>query len=391
MSKSRRRSREDVDLFDSGARVSLEDTDSAIFGQIADIDTIRQVAKPISIFEIFPDFTQPRRTIPSEVRSGWTGEPETLAAMYAAWVEAVRHEKGEIIDLQAHLMQEYLPPGTDGNDDESVPRELRQHKPLEKALLDIVELAVSIRKVGLTNPITVARDGSHYRIETGERRWLAYHLLHIHFPDEDWTRIPARIVDQVSVWRQASENNARANLNAIGKARQFAILLMDLLREQKSAQFVSYNDIVRAGRSEREYYAQVADGDAYRIPRGQGEKLLNAMSLKNPVQLRQYRALLKLPDEQWRYADDHNLTEWEIRTLSDDTVTAVTVSNQDDMLPDSYYNPFVERANKKRRDRVWSYANRLHGLTQKDRDKALREIEDDERWLAELKRAIRGE
>lgn len=386
MSKGRRRGREEIDLFDSGARVSLEDTDAAIFGQIADVDRLRQVAKPVSIFEIYPDHSQPRRAVPSEVRAHWTGDPQTVAALFDAWVDAVRREKNSAFDLQAHLLLDYLPPGTDGNDDESVPRELRQRQPLESALLDIVTLAVSIRKVGLTNPITVARDGSAYRLETGERRWLAFHLLHLNFAGENWSQIPARLVEQVSVWRQASENNARADLNAIGRARQFAILLMDLIHEQRGAQFTPYQDVLRAGHSERVYYAQVADGDQHRIPRGQGEKLLNAMGLKNPVQLRQYRALLKLPDDVWRYADDCNLTEWEIRTLS--AAAAGAAAAPADALPDSYYNPFVERTNKKRRDRVWAYANRLTNLSVKDREKALREIEADERWLAELKRAI---
>ncbi|MGQ9887293.1 MAG: ParB/RepB/Spo0J family partition protein [Aggregatilineales bacterium] len=389
MSKGRRRGREPIDLFDSGARVSLEDTDAAIFGQIADVDLLRQVAKPISIFEIYPDPTQPRRAVPSEVRAHWTGAPQTVAALFDAWVNAVQREKDAAFDLQAHLLEDYLPPGADGNDDDNIPRALRQRQPLETALLDIVALAVSIRKVGLTNPITVARDGGVYRLETGERRWLAFHLLHLNFPAEDWSRIPARVVDQVSVWRQASENNARANLNAISKARQFAILLMDLLQEQRGVQFTPFHEVLRAGRSEREYYAQVADGDQFRIPRGQGEKLLNAMGLKNPVQLRQYRALLKLPDEVWRYADDHNLTEWEIRKLEAATVTAVTVA-PDDKQPDSYYNPFVERANKQRRARVWAYASRLPSLSAKEREQALREIEAEERWLAELKRAIQG-
>jgi hypothetical protein len=388
MSKGRRRGREEIDLFDSSARVSLEDTDAAIFGAIGDVEPQRQVAKAISIFEILPDPTQPRRAVPSEVRAHWAGEPRAVAALFDAWVDAVRREKNAAFDLQAHLLQDYLPPGTDGNDDETIPRELRQRLPIERALLDIVELAVSIRKVGLTNPITVAREGSAYRLETGERRWLAFHLLHLHFPAEDWSRIPARVVERASVWRQASENNVRADLNAIGKARQFAILLMDLIQEQRGAHFTPFAEVLRAGHSERAYYAQVADGDQHRIPRGQGEKLLNAMGLKNPVQLRQYRALLKLPDEVWQYADDHNLTEFEIRTLSAATVTGVTVGDAD-ALPDSYYNPFIERTNKKRRDRVWAYANRLTNLSGKDREKALQEIEADEHWLAELKRAIK--
>ena len=51
-------------------------------------------------------------------------------------------------------------------------------------------------------------------------------------------------------------------------------------------------------------------------------------------------------------------------------------------------NPFVERVNRRRRSRVWNYANRLDALNPTERQRALEEIEADERWLTELKRAI---
>jgi hypothetical protein len=57
----------------------------------------------------------------------------------------------------------------------------------------------------------------------------------------------------------------------------------------------------------------VADGNTHRVPRHQGEKLLNAMNLENTVQLRQYRSLLRLPHEVWQWADDLNWTEGFIR------------------------------------------------------------------------------
>ncbi len=53
------------------------------------------------------------------------------------------------------------------------------------------------------------------------------------------------------------------------------------------------------------------------------------MGLKNPVQLRQYRALLNLPDDIWQAGDDLSPTEGEIRQLVKQrkhTVTGVTVS-----------------------------------------------------------------
>jgi hypothetical protein len=208
-------------------------------------------------------------------------------------------------------------------------------------------------------------------------------LLNSYFPDEGWTKIPAQMVDEVSVWRQASENNARADLNAIGKARQLAILLMDLLGE-RGYEFFALDEIIEAGSSEREYYAQVSDGEEFRVPRGEGERLLNAMGLKNPTQIRQYRRLLRMSDDLWQQADDKNWTEGEIRKiLNRNTSYALESKNQDMNV-----NPFVEKTNKRRRTQIWTYASRLHLLNQRDRKKALSAIEEDERWLKELKQAI---
>lgn len=180
-------------------------------------------------------------------------------------------------------------------------------------MLAVINLAGSIYRDGLLNAITIVQRGDQYQLETGERRWLAYHLLYAHTQDEQWSKIPARTVEQINVWRQASENNARADLNAIGRARQLALLLMDLL-EREGQQFATFNQFD----GEREFYAQVADGLVYGIPKGKGQLLLDAMGLQNGVQLRQYRRLLRLPDRVWQLADDfgwpENLIHREILT-----------------------------------------------------------------------------
>jgi ParB-like chromosome segregation protein Spo0J len=384
MSRGRRRTREG-----SGALTSLEQAANAIYSSelppdLAEIDSRRRMARPVSIFEIYPDRTQPRRVVPSVVRQHWDGDPHTTATLFDAWLHEIERLVGAPLDLAGYLEQAYLPDDVEGNDGEADMIETPL-KPVEKALLGLADLAVSIRRDGLLNPVTVAREGRFYRLETGERRWLAYHLLHLYYPDEDWSRMPAHLVEAVSVWRQASENNARADLNAIGRARQLAILLMDLLAE-RGLSFRSLDEVLAEGLSERVYYAQVADGTVYRVPRGEGERLLSAMGLKNPTQLRQYRNLLRLPDELWREADDQNWTEWDIRKR--DTVTAVTVSAPV-TASERQVNPFVERINRRRRDHIWVYANRLDNLSPEECEKALTEIEADERWLAELKQAIR--
>lgn len=384
-----------MNIFDRTDQPTPQNAADAIYGfeNLAEVDSGQQIARPIGIFDIQPDFTQPRRAIPSVVRVHWNGNAEELPRMFDAWARMVTDERKSRNDLQpfdvaAYLSQDFLPPGIEGNDDEHGDAANVDTGPIEKALLEVVALASSIRRVGLTNPITIAREGRGFRLETGERRWLAFHLLHSRFPHENWTKIPAHLVDRVSVWRQASENNARQDLNAIGRARQFAILLMDLRAEHNGDEFYSFHEILERGYSEREYYAQVADGDQYRIPYGQGERLLNAMGLKNAVQLRQYRALLRLPDELWQYADDHNLTEGEIRKITPETVTRVTVVDAETEPEERLEHPLIEPTNRQRRNRVWTYAMRLKSLSEQDREQALKEIEADERWLAELRHAI---
>jgi hypothetical protein len=123
-------------------------------------------------------------------------------------------------------------------------------------------------------------------------------------------------MDTFSLWRQAGENNARDNLNAIGKTRQLALLIMDLYRQQGTL-FQPYEKLVKRNGCDREFYAQVEDSGRWRIPHGKAELLLNATGLKSLRQLSQYRALLSLPDKAWMIADDTNLSEYRLRQILD--------------------------------------------------------------------------
>lgn len=263
-------------------------------------------AKPVSIFDIYPDPAQPRRTVPFAVRQSWSGD--SIENLFKVWIDAVDAERGnQRFDLDGLLAAE--------EDDLRDPAP----GPLESALLKIVDLAASIKRDGLTNPITVIRDsGGRCFLETGERRWLAYHLLYATTQDKRWEKIPAQIMAERSVWRQAGENNARDDLNAISKARQLAILLMDVFQEQGSS-FQPFDALAIPGGCDRAYYEQVADGEVWRVPRGKGEQLVSAMGLKSASQLRDYRRLLRLPDEAWMVADDYNLSEFRLRTILDET------------------------------------------------------------------------
>ncbi len=289
--------------------------DAQVYGDLLKVDAGMQTAYPVSIFEIAPDPRQPRRQIPSIVRQGWDGEAQSIGSLFDKWVALVAEDIGESFDSLTDLIEKLLASEEILSADayQGQPNIMLEWGVMGSALMAVVNLAAEIRRDGLTNPITIARtpigNGS-YLIETGERRWLAFHLLHIFSDGGEWSKIPAREVKAASVWRQASENTSREQLNAISMARQLALLLMDLHGPER---FQAYYEMVQAGQCDRAYYAQIADGNQWRVPRGKGEQLVSAMGIKNPVQLRLHRDLLRLPDPVWMLADDLNWTEHFIR------------------------------------------------------------------------------
>jgi hypothetical protein len=267
----------------------------------------------IELDNIFPDLAQPRRVMPSSVRQYWSGQGNTEAFthLFDMWVKEVNLERGNNqFDLFSYLVSDVTERAPE-RIDETASAPSTSIGPLETALLRIVSLAASIRRDGLTNPITVVPKGSSYIIETGERRWLAFQMLRIHFPNEtNWKRIPARVMERASIWRQASENNVRSDLNAIAKARQLALIIMDLYMEQ-GVKFRPFEIF----KNEQAFYAQVADPVKFKIPYGKGELVLNAMGFENKSTIKRYRDLLTLPSEVWTRADDYNVPESVLRQL----------------------------------------------------------------------------
>lgn len=85
----------------------------------------------------------------------------------------------------------------------------------------IAELAASIKKDGLLQPIVVRPDGEKFQIIAGERRWQACRSL-------DMKTVPVKImeVDEVRTLELALiENLQRTNLNAIEEARGYKALI----------------------------------------------------------------------------------------------------------------------------------------------------------------------
>ena len=338
-SRDRRRKVQDEEslLFANPNSLDPNTADAIGFGlgelelEIAAADSEYQAIEAVSIHEIRPNAIQPRYSIPHDLTDMLELNSENIIDIFERWIAAVQLESGQKdFDILNYLTGAVTERGdkAEREPNESAGLASLPHSAKEYALMKLIDLAASIRRDGLSNPVSLARHADHYEIETGERRWLAYHILYWRFGDGDtrpdgslvnWSRIPARIVKGVDVWRQASENNARDNLNAISRARQLSLLLMDLHGWRHFRPLAECE-------SEQAFYAQVADGARWRIPRGQGERLLNAMGMAEASQLRQYRALLRLPAELWRKGDDESLSEGELRKLKTalDTVTRVT-------------------------------------------------------------------
>lgn len=295
--------------------------DAKLYGSLGELSAGKIVAKPIEIGSIRPDPRQPRRQIPSALRAAWDGEPGSL---FRQWILAHANEVGKREDAATGFLFDRLYGVQTEMDavyqDEAVrgPTEMSSGV-YTKSLLAVVDLAAQIRAEGLINPIRVVNAADGYLIESGERRWLAFQLLHWFTGDEGWSKIPAVVAPQFSAWQQARENTARSSLNAIGMARQLALLLMDLYAAE-GVTFLPFDDMVPPGGCDRAYYAQVADGQTWRVPRGQGEALVGALGLKNPVQIRQYRALLSVSDTLWQVADDLDWPEQRIRQIIEATL-----------------------------------------------------------------------
>ena len=306
--------------------MSMSEADAALFGELTRREATRQTVRPVSIFTIYPDIKQARRAVPLPVRARWSGEPRDIADLFNAWLEIIAAERQAAhlppFDLNEELWAEVVEARQHTEDSEGNFGNYHvQAGPVERVFLEVIYLAVSIRRDGLANPVTVQRIGPNaYRLETGERRWLAYHILYGYFngdggkPQErdKWENIPAIVVEDFSVWRQASENTARADLNAIGRARQFAILLIDLLTKQGRV-FQPYETLALPGQSDRPYYAQVMEE---RVPKGKGEMLANAMGISHRAAFTRGRILLGLPDEAWLLGDMLDIPEDELLRIA---------------------------------------------------------------------------
>lgn len=308
-----------MEAFDTSRGSDLEELADEIYGASApDLDTGRIVARPISIHEIWADVAQPRRAVPATIRMHWNGNAQEVRALLEQWHKVASTAAGRALVIEDVLT------GRGAVEADNAPSVFTEY-------LDLLRLAQSIHADGLVNPITIVESDGRLVIESGERRWLAYHLLAQHV-DGKYERIPAAVSDgRDFVWRQATENTQRRQLNAIGMARQLALLIMvartsppsplSAGREGEQIPYRSFQDVVTPTTCDRRYYAQVADGNVHRIPRGMGERIQGAMNLSEK-RLADYRSLLHLTDDAlvndvlWVKADIDNWPEGWLREVA---------------------------------------------------------------------------
>lgn len=309
---SRRDDGERLDPFSERSETDPQTVADEIYGSaLENLDTGRVVARPLSINEIWADPTQPRRTVPSSIRDEWDGDPDAVVAIFARWKSAVEEALGVPVDIKTMMTGD------------APLFELSKPNQVITQFFDLVTLAGSIRDTQLNHPIGVTAIPGGHLVVFGERRWLAYHLLNIVFPDETYGRIPARVLDENAfdlAKAQAAENTARSDLNAIAKTRQFAKLLI-AATDGEDVSFNTYSSLVLPGGCDRRYYAQVANGNVHRIPRGLGPKFEQALNI-SVDQMRRYRNLLKLTSDDevndgiWTLADDNDWAEGFLRDIA---------------------------------------------------------------------------
>ena len=254
------------------------------------------ILQKIPLDKINRDPVQPRRAVPDELFEQYPklrhAPPDQILQV---WINILGWDCKALIDDIVLKRQ------TD-HDEEIV------YPPTEARLVEIIQLAASIKRDGLTHPITVAGDGTVYIVESGERRLLAFNLLHSLYPNEGYESIPSNVKPDLDRWAQATENSARQNLNAIATTRQLAILSMDITRKQHPYQPITAFD------TDRDFYAQALA--ISKLPNGSTELLVDTLSLQSRVMVSRYRSLLNLCPAAWNLADTHNIPEGKLRKIA---------------------------------------------------------------------------
>ena len=254
----------------------------------------------IAISLIRPDAAQPRRVLPEMIHQAFHNQELTPVQALKQYIEKVRiisRQKGRPFE---NLMDLLI--STDETRDE------RELTPIERDLHDLTNLALTMRSDGQINPLTIV-DCSQgampsYRIETGERRYWANYINMEFIPGyQEDGNVPSIILPpgEGSVFRQAKENTSRAGLNAIGMARQVALLIL------------AVHDIHPPnGPVTHDFYRQALELDLRGKPEYAAD-ILSALGGITRQRMSQFKLLLSLSDEAIEIADQYSVDEKRLR------------------------------------------------------------------------------
>src|SRR5260221_9506518 len=267
---------------------------------------------------IRPDAIQPRRMLPEQIHLDFHSNrltPTQALKELIQIAQVIGRQNGRpftsVLDL--------LPDERDTESEEMEPGRL---SPEEQLVIDLVNLAMTIREDGQVNPLTVVDVTQGvtrlYRIETGERRyWASWIVRDFLTGYEGDGTVPCIVIPsgRTSAFRQAKENTARAGLCATAMARQAALLIL------------AVHGIERPdGPANNDFYRQALELDL-RTKREFTADILAAMGGISRAYFSRYKALLALSDEALELADRHTLDEAQLRF-----VLALAPENHEEMV-----------------------------------------------------------
>jgi hypothetical protein len=244
-----------------------------------------------------PDPVQPRRVLPEPIHFAFHNNrltPTQALRELVQLVQVAARQRGRPFNSVLELLPR--------SDDEQKEEDLVALSPEEQLLLDLVNLALTIRDDGQVNPLTVVDvvQGATrlFRIETGERRYWATWLLRDFISEYMGDgMIPCIVIPepQSSVFRQAKENTARSGLTAVALARQAVLLLLTVHGYEIPANAVNHD-----------FYRQALQLDL-RSKREFTEAILSAMGGIARAQFSRLKSLLLLSDDALELADRHGI------------------------------------------------------------------------------------
>jgi hypothetical protein len=249
----------------------------------------------VNLERIRPDFTQPRRLLPHDLREAV--QSLELSPADAMQELVLRAEAGDTVALLILGGRETGPAG----EEDTV---------IEDS--GLLALAQSIREVGLRHPLNVYRindpeqsDQIRYRLGEGERRFWAHHLL-VQQGHKDFLRVkcivePLPENEEVIHQRQEAENAARVDLPAIARARSMERIRARLTVEMGTR--VPGENTIKLP-SQRELQTAV----------GQQVKVFTGRAIGDRM-VRNYLALLSLPAAAQDLSEAAQLTEKQLRPV----------------------------------------------------------------------------